>query len=197
MIAIIPSAGHNLSSVVFALQRLGVEPCITADPKQLFQATHVILPGVGAAGHGMSVLKSLNLLDVIPQLTQPVLGICLGMQLLFEYSEEDNAACLGIIPGKVKKFMPQMYFSLPHMGWNQLTQKITHGLFTDVQNSDFCYFVHSYYVPVTKYTLAVTNYIETFTSIVQHNNFLGMQFHPERSGAVGRKLLNNFLKMSV
>jgi glutamine amidotransferase len=197
MIAIIAGCGTNITSVQFALERLGAAAILTTDAAQIKSAERVILPGVGTAKHAMQQLRELNLLEVIRGLTQPVFGICLGMQLLYESSEEGgDVPCLGVVPNQVKAFPPLPGLIVPHMGWNQLQfpQKL-HPLLQGVSSSDYVYFVHSFAAPVDEYTIAVTDYGVPFTAMVQKDNFFGAQFHPERSGKVGRRILENFLNL--
>lgn len=189
MIAIIDSGVANISSVVFALNRLGFDATVTRDFRVIEQAEKVILPGVGAAQTAMKNLHELNLTQVIQNLKQPVLGICLGMQLLFESSTEGNVDCLRIIPGKIDKLKGKDLI-IPHMGWNTLN-------FTELNpefDNQYVYYVHSYCAPISEYTIASTIYGESFTAIVKKDNFWGMQFHPERSGSIGEKLLHHFVK---
>ncbi len=194
MIAIIEGCGANFASVQFALERLGKKSILTTDAKIIQAASHVILPGVGHAKYVMAELKKLALIDVIKGLTQPVLGICLGMQILHEHSEEGDVACLGIIPGVVKPLPKKTGFTLPHMGWNQLNiVDQNNRLVQGIENNNDVYFVHSYAVPVSQYTVAQTHHTSDFAAMVQHKNFYGAQFHPERSGLVGAKILENFL----
>jgi glutamine amidotransferase len=181
MLAIIDGCGSNISSIQFALQRLGVNSQLTRDRAAIQAADQVILPGVGHAQPAMQALQDYQLVDTIRSLNQPVLGICLGMQLLYERSAEGNVDCLGIIPGCVEKLPSEAI--LPHMGWNQINN----------QSSDYAYFVHSYAAPVNDYTLATCRYSDTFTAIVAKDNFIGMQFHPEKSAEFGEKLLRDFL----
>ncbi len=187
MIAVINSGVANISSVVFALNRLGFEATVTRDIKTIVSADKVILPGVGAAAVTMKNLHEFGLIPVIQQLTQPVLGVCLGMQLLFESSSEGDVDCLGIIPGKITK-MTGDDLIIPHMGWNTLN--FVHA--SPFENQ-YVYYVHSFYAEVSEYTVATTTYGKPFTAIVKKDNFQGMQFHPERSGDVGEKLLMNFI----
>ncbi len=190
MIAVIDSGIANISSVVFALNRLGFEATVTRDIKTIQNADHVILPGVGAAAVAMKNLHELGLIATIQQLTQPVLGICLGMQLLFESSSEGNVECLGIIPGKITK-LEGANLIIPHMGWNTLNFVKQSSPFENA----YVYFVHSFCAPVSEYTVATTSYGQIFTAIVKKDNFMGMQFHPERSGDIGEQLLKNFLEI--
>ncbi len=192
MIAIIEGCGNNVASLQFALERLGVDSQLTADPEVIKQASHVILPGVGHAQYAMQKLNACGLVEVIRNLKQPVLGICLGMQLLYEASAESDLPCLGIIPGKIQRLPQKLGYSIPHMGWNNLNITST----TSLANKSYVYFVHSYAAPITAHTVAVTHYTAAFTAMVHYRNFIGMQFHPERSGAAGEKLLMNFIRSS-
>jgi len=193
MIAVIDGCGANVTSVMFALQRLGCTPCLTTDHDMIREATQVILPGVGTAGYAMQQLEKNNLVSLIKSLTQPVLGICLGMQLLFEFSEEDDVDCMGIIPGQVKKINNAMI--VPHMGWNQLTKVNDDALLNGIDNGDYVYFVHSYVAPVNEFTLAVSEYPDPFAAIVKKDNFIAAQFHPEKSGITGETILRNFISL--
>lgn len=191
MIAIIRYGAGNTRSVQNALTRLGVESCITSDPAIIGRADKVILPGVGEAAFAMQSLVATGLDVLIPRLQQPVLGICLGMQLLCSASEEGNTRCLGIISTTVKKFPAG--FVVPHTGWNELAS--TRGsLFAGMTRPDV-YFVHSYYVPLCAYTIAEANYIHPFSAAIQKDNFYATQFHPEKSGNAGETILNNFLRL--
>lgn len=195
MIAVIDGIGSNINSILFSLQRLKVDAILTNNIPIINAATHVILPGVGHAGFGMQQLEQQNLIDTIKQLKQPVLGICLGMHLLYAHSEEGDTPCLGIIPQNIKKLpvtLPQI--TIPHMGWNQLHwNHSTHHLRMEINATDRVYFVHSYAAPVSNFTIASTQHGNFFSAIVQYKNFYAMQFHPEKSGDVGEKLLYNFL----
>lgn len=194
-LAIIDSGGANISSVMHALRRLGADPVFTADAETIRSAERVILPGVGAAGAAMSRLGELGLLECIRELKQPVLGICLGMQLLFENSEEDDASCLGIIPGTLKKMKPSTGVRVPHMGWNTTTTVRDDPLLTGLPQQPWFYFVHSYCAPIGDSTLATCNHGESFAAVVRQDNFRGAQFHPERSAHSGARLLANFLEI--
>ena len=177
------------------MKRLGVTPIITADPELLNKADKVIFPGVGEAFTTMEYLREHKLDQVILNLKQPVLGICLGMQLMCMRSEEGNADCLGIFPTEVKRFIPRKHEDkVPHMGWNTLTN-VKSGLFNERLENKFVYFVHSYYVPVNEYTAATTDYILPFSAALHKDNFYATQFHPEKSGSVGEVILKNFLKI--
>ena len=195
MIAIIDSGGANIASVQFALERLGAESVLTKDVKMIQSADKVLLPGVGAAPVAMQNLAEYELIDCIRGLTQPVMGICLGMQLLFAVSPEGNTPLLGIFDADCETFTPAQGRSVPHMGWNRLSKQQDHPLLAGVDKGAHVYFVHSYFVPVTAQTIAATNYGDDFTAIVAENNFMGCQFHPEKSGLVGAQILRNFLEM--
>jgi glutamine amidotransferase len=193
-LANIDSGGANKYSLLYALRRLGCEATLTRDAGSIRQAQRVILPGVGAAADAMQRLRRHGLVEVIRNLQQPLLGICLGMQLLFESSEEGPAECLGIIPGKAQRFCGKPRRSVPHMGWNQLQSLTTSPLLSGIHDGDYAYFVHSYLLPVGPHTIAVTDYDDAFTAAVGSGNFFGTQFHPERSGRLGSLLLQNFLE---
>lgn len=194
-VAIIKYNAGNIYSVDYALKRLGVEPVITDDPGLIRSAEKVIFPGVGEALSTMTYLKEHKLDVLIRDLKQPVLGICLGMQLMCRFSEEGDTPCLGIFDTDVKKFIPQKHEDkVPHMGWNKLIAP-KGKLFTAGQEGQFVYFVHSYYVPVNEHTIATTEYILPFSASLNKDNFYATQFHPEKSGDVGEVILNNFLKL--
>lgn len=195
-LAIIDSGGANINSVKHALRRLGTEPVFTADATTIRNADRVILPGVGAAGAAMSRLRELDLLDCIRELRQPVLGICLGMQLLFERSDEDAVACLGIIPGKLQKMQAADGLRVPHMGWNTTKAVRQDPLLNGLPEDPWFYFVHSYSAPTGESTLATCTHGKPFAAIVRQQNFYGAQFHPERSARYGARLLSNFLEIS-
>jgi len=194
-LAIIDSGGANIASLQFAVERLGVESTLTTDPSDLRAATHVILPGVGAAADCMARLRTAGLIDTIRSLTQPLLGICVGMQLLFESSEEGDVRCLGLLPGRVRRFPQRAGLPVPHMGWNQLEPVQSSPLLTDIAPGEHVYFVHSYSAPVSELTLARTSYGEPFSAVVRRDNVYGAQFHPERSARAGAVLLRNFLRL--
>ena len=193
-IAVVNSGGANIASVLHALGRLGAETHFTADAAEIRRAERVILPGVGAAGHAMEVLGRHGLVDVIRELRQPVLGICLGMQLLFESSAEDDANMLGLIPARLGRLPDRPGLRVPHMGWNALKVErddpLTAGL-----NGEWFYFVHSFAAPTGEWTVATATHGEPFSAVVRRGNFCGAQFHPERSAAAGARLLRNFLEM--
>lgn len=194
-VAIVKYNAGNIYSVDYALKRLGITPTITADPEILSKADKVIFPGVGEALTTMQHLREHKLDQLIGNLKQPVLGICLGMQLMCRHSEEGNADCLGIFDTEVKRFLPQKHEDkVPHMGWNSITQ-VSSALFDAELENRFVYFVHSYYVPLNDYTAATTNYILPFSASLHKENFYATQFHPEKSGSVGERILTNFLKI--
>jgi glutamine amidotransferase len=199
MIAVVDSGVANLTSVMAALERLGVPAEVTADVARIKNADRVILPGVGAAAPAMARLKAKNLVDTLRGLTQPVLGICLGMQILFTRSHEgkgEPVACLGVMPGDVKAMKASPDAPVPHMGWNQITPKqADHTLLRGIEPGSYVYFVHGYAAPVGDTTVATADYGGTFAAIVGHRNFFGCQFHPERSGEVGSKVIANFLSL--
>lgn len=192
-VVLIDSGGANIGSVQYALERLGVQARLTADAETIAKADRVILPGVGAAGAGMARLRELALVDVVRDLAQPLLGICLGMQLLFDSSEENETQCLGLIPGRIRKLAGGEGIRVPHMGWNGLQPLRDDPLLGGVRPDEQAYFVHSYAAPVTEDTLATATHGEEFAAIVRRRHCWGAQFHPERSAAVGAKLLQNFL----
>lgn len=195
-LAIIDSGGANIASLQFAIERLGIESQVTTDAQRLRAASHVILPGVGAAADCMERLRSASLVETIRSLRQPLLGVCVGMQLLFESSEEGDVSCLGLLPGRVRRFADRDGLPVPHMGWNQLEFARPSPLLDDVASGDYVYFVHSYCAPVTADTVATTTYGEPFAAIVRHGNVFGAQFHPERSAQAGALVLRNFLLVS-
>jgi glutamine amidotransferase len=194
-VAIIANGGANIASLQFALDRLGASSRLTADAGELRRAPRVILPGVGAAADAMGRLAALGLVDVIPSLTQPVLGICLGMQLLFDASEEGDTRCLGILPGRVARFPERAGLPVPHMGWNRVTPCAPTPLLRAADAEPYMYFVHSYAAPVGSWTVATTDYGGEFSALVSDRNFHGAQFHPERSSRAGQALLARFLEL--
>lgn len=194
MITIIKYNAGNVHSVVHALKRLGIDPVVTDDKELIRQADKVIFPGVGEAETTMKYLKERELDTLIKGLTQPVLGICLGMQLMCKHSEEGNVECLGIFDLPVKKFIPLNREKIPHMGWNQVWN-LKSELMEGISEGNHAYFVHSYYVPLCDEAIATTDYIEEFSSALHKNNFYATQFHPEKSGDVGTKILENFIKL--
>jgi glutamine amidotransferase len=193
-VAIVDYNAGNTRSVQFALERLGVEPILTRDPVVLSSVDKVIFPGVGAAGATMDYLKETGLDVIIKNLKQPVLGICLGMQLLCEFSEEGNVAGLGVFPQKVKRFVAEGSLKVPHMGWNTLSCEQV-PLMEGVEASSYVYFVHSYYAEMSPYTIASCTYGNPFSAALQKDNFYGTQFHPEKSGSIGAQILKNFIAL--
>ncbi|TEW55252.1 imidazole glycerol phosphate synthase subunit HisH [Psychromonas sp. RZ22] len=199
MIVIIDTGCANLSSVRFSIERLGYDVVVSKDPAILHQADKLFLPGVGTAKEAMANLIERNLVEEIKKLTQPVLGICLGMQMLAEGSEEGFAEqttinTLGLVDGFVEK-MDVAPLRSPHMGWNQITPKLDEALFKDIPSGSYFYFVHSYALPVNDNTIASCEYGTPFTAAVNKDNFYGVQFHPERSGKAGAQLIKNFLEL--
>lgn len=192
-VVIIENGGANTASLLYALERLGCPAQLTADPDEVRSASHVILPGVGTASDAMRRLRSRELDRVIPALTQPVLGICLGMQLLFAHSDEGATACLGIFSDDVRRLMPARGRPVPHMGWNQLEALRPDALIEGLEPTDYVYFVHSYAAPVGAATVASVEYGARLSAVVRERNFWGVQFHPERSGRAGARILQNFL----
>ena len=192
-IAVINSGGANLGSVVHALNRLGANSVLTRDPDEIRSAERVILPGVGAAAWAMNALREAGLVEVIRGLTQPVLGICLGLQLMFERSEEGDAECLGLIPGTVGKLEVRTDQRLPHMGWNQLNWTVPDDpLAQGLDGDEWFYFVHSFAAPVAD-AVAISEHGQNFAAVVRRGNFAACQFHPEKSAAAGARILANFL----
>jgi glutamine amidotransferase len=194
MIAIIDYKAGNIASVSNALQRLDVDYKVTHKLDELEAADAVIFPGVGHAESAMQALQEDKLDDWLRLTQKPVLGICLGMQLLYESSEEGDSKGLGIIPGRLKKFDPTDE-KVPHMGWNTFEKVRQHPILDGIDDSQYFYYVHSYYAPVNKFTVAQGDYITPFTAVVARDNYVGVQFHPEKSGRIGHMLLQNFLKM--
>jgi imidazole glycerol-phosphate synthase subunit HisH len=190
-IAVIKYNAGNIRSVAFALERLHIDFAITDNPEEITAADKVIFPGVGEASSTMNYLIDKKLDQVIVNLKQPVLGICLGMQLLCKHSDENNTPCLGVFDETVRLFKPIHKEKVPHMGWNSLT--LTKGWLDASVDDQFVYFVHSYYVPVNKQTSAITEYIQPFSSAMKKDNFYAVQFHPEKSAGTGEKILQSFL----
>jgi imidazole glycerol-phosphate synthase subunit HisH len=190
---VIVASGANIASLQFALERLDATASVSADAAAIRAASHVILPGVGAAAEAMARLRQCGLDAVVPGLQQPVLGICLGMQLLHETSQEGEVDCLGIIPGRSVRLAPCAGRPVPHMGWNTLDIRRPCALLEGLADGDYAYFVHSYALDVGAATVASTHYGAPFSACVQWRNFYGAQFHPERSAAVGARVLQNFL----
>ena len=194
-VVIIDSGGANLASLRFALDRLGARSRISADPTVVAAAPRVILPGVGAAADAMERLRSADLVDCIRTLQQPLLGICLGMQLLFAHSEEGDTIGLGLLAGRVRLIPTAAGRPVPHMGWNTCLQQRDDALLAGIGAEDYFYFVHSYAAPVAAYTSATAEYGAAMSAVVQRDNFHGVQFHPERSSSAGARVLRNFLAL--
>ncbi|MEA3108560.1 MAG: imidazole glycerol-phosphate synthase subunit HisH [Gammaproteobacteria bacterium] len=195
-VVIVANGGANIASLQFALERLNVPSMVSGDPEIIGAASHVILPGVGAAANAMARLRRDRLDDVIPKLRQPVLGICLGMQLLYESSDEGDTRCLGIIPGRATRFTEAQGRPVPHIGWNTVEIRRDSPLLAGIGGDEYAYFVHSYALPVTDATVASTQYGSSFSACVEWGNFFGAQFHPERSATVGARVLRNFLAIA-
>jgi glutamine amidotransferase len=191
-VVLLDAGGANIGSVRGALGRLGVEAPVTADARAIRAATHVILPGVGSAATAMRRLRENGLDRIIPTLTQPLLGICLGMQLLYEHSDEGDTPCLGLIPGRVRRLAPAPGVRVPHMGWNRVAVRKSVPL-VDGLDGQWLYFVHGYAAPPGPHVLASANHGDDFAAVVARDHVMGAQFHPERSAAAGRRLLANFL----
>lgn len=196
-LAIINYNAGNTQSVIYALERLGIQPLLTDDPEELKSADRILLPGVGEASSAMNSLKSRGLDKVIGELKQPFLGICVGMQLMCSHSEENNTPCLNIFSEKVLAFnnYRKPEFKIPHMGWNQLEQ-LKSPLFKGVLEGTYAYFAHSYYVEDSPFAIVHTDYIQKFASGLQKDNFYAVQFHPEKSGELGVQLFKNFLEIN-
>ena len=195
-VAIVKYNAGNIYSVVNSLRRLGVEPLLTDNAEQISSADRVLFPGQGEARVAMTYLKEHNLDAVIKNLKQPVLGICIGQQLLCRHSEENDTDCLGIFDADVLKFRPERHEDkVPAMGWNDL-YNFKSPLFRNIEKNDsYVYFVHSYYVPVCEYTIAEADYIQPYSAAIDKGNFYATQFHPEKSGAVGAQIIKNFLEI--
>lgn len=194
-VAIIKYNAGNIYSVVNALRRLGVEPIVTDDAEQIKAADHVLFPGQGEASSTMAYLKERNLDKLIRDLKQPVLGICIGQQLLCRHSEEGDTQCIGIFDADVKRFCPQRHEDkVPAMGWNNITD-LQSPLFKGLHEGEFVYFVHSFYVPVCQFTAAKACYINPYSAALHKDNFYTAQFHPEKSGAAGEEIIRNFLEI--
>ncbi|QCI17515.1 imidazole glycerol phosphate synthase subunit HisH [Buchnera aphidicola (Acyrthosiphon lactucae)] len=194
-IVIVDTGSANLTSIRVAIKKLGYHSIITSEPSIISKSKKIFLPGVGTASSVMNLLYKKNIIDVIQKSKQTILGICLGMQLFCDFSEECNGVkTIGIIKSSVLR-LKNNNLPLPHIGWNQITFHKTHPLFKKIPNNSRFYFVHSYIVPINKYTLSKTNYGIDFSSVIQKNNFFGVQFHPEKSGKIGSQLLKNFLEI--
>ena len=194
-IAIIKYNAGNIRSVLYALERIGHAAIVTDNETEIRNADKVIFPGVGEASTAMNYLKERNLDKLIPSLTQPVLGICLGMQLMCKYSEENDTNCLGIFNEMVQKFQPKKGgLKVPQIGWNNIYDLKT-VLFKNVTEDSYCYFVHGYYAAQGDHTIATTNYVESYSSALYKDNFYGVQFHPEKSSMAGEQILKNFIEL--
>jgi imidazole glycerol-phosphate synthase subunit HisH len=193
-VAVIDYEAGNVQSVLYALQRLGITATVTDDAALLQSADKVIFPGVGHAGAAMQSLRQKGLHTVIKSLQQPVLGICVGMQLLCRHSEEEDTEGLGIIDAAVKKFVPIEQLKVPQMGWNTI-ETLRGPLFAGIPNETYAYYVHSYYVELGNHTIAITKYGVPYSAAVQQGNFYGVQFHTEKSAAAGQQILQNFLNI--
>mgnify|MGYP003110220847 FL=1 len=196
-IAVIKYNSGNVQSVLYALERLGANAELTDDPEKILKADKVIFPGQGEASTAMTYLKARKLDQLIREIKQPFLGVCLGLQLLCEHSEENNTDCLGIFPVKVKRFIPEnsQEFKVPHVGWNELENLADNPLLKNLPDTQFLYYVHSYYAELSEATIATTHYIHDFTAILHRDNYWAIQAHPEKSSTVGEKLLSNFLSI--
>ena len=190
-VAIINSGGANLGSVQRAVDKIGYKAIITKEIKDISDSTHVIIPGVGSAHNVMRSLKKTNLIQTIKSLSQPVLGICIGMQILFEFSDEGKVDCLGLIPGSVERFKKLDHLKVPQMGWNKVSFNNSLSEF-----DNYYYFANSYFNPINQFTIAQSQYGVSFTAAIKYKNFIGCQFHPEKSSLAGSKFLNNFLQSS-
>lgn len=197
-LVIIKYNAGNIQSVLYALERIGVEAIVTDDESLIRSADKVIFPGVGEASTAMNYLKERGLDIIIKSLTQPVLGICLGMQLMCAYSEENDTVCLGIFDEQVKKFNPDMKeqaeLKVPQIGWNNIFDLKT-ALFKGLKENSYCYFVHGYYAAKGEHTIATTDYVLPYSAALHRNNFYGVQFHPEKSASVGEQILKNFIQL--
>ncbi|MDE6769975.1 MAG: imidazole glycerol phosphate synthase subunit HisH [Muribaculaceae bacterium] len=194
MIAVIDYNMGNICSLGNALQRLGAEWQLTSDHNEIRKASHVILPGVGNAAEAMENLRRLQLPEVIWRLRRPVLGICVGMQVMCRHSEEGDAECMGIFDAKVRRFKEMPGVKVPHMGWSRIAN-LDSKLFKDIPRGSYVYFVHSYYAPLCPDTIATARHPEMFSAALKYENFYGCQFHPEKSGDVGEKILSNFINL--
>ena len=193
--AIIKYNAGNIQSVLYALERIGVAAQVTDDPEEIQKADKVIFPGVGEASTAMQYLKERKLDQLIKHLHQPVLGICLGMQLMCRYSAENNTPCLGIFEEEVKKFDVQHTgLKVPQIGWNTI-YNLKSMLFTGLEENSYCYFVHGYYAALGEHSISTTDYIQPYASALHRDNFYGVQFHPEKSAGVGEKILRNFIEL--
>lgn len=194
-VAVVKYNAGNIFSVMSALQRLGIDATLTDDKEVLRGADKIVFPGQGEAGNTMAYLHQHGLAQLIKDLKQPLLGICIGMQLMCAHSEEGDTPCLGIFDAPVVKFRPEPNFEkIPHMGWNSI-REVKSPIFDPSLENEYVYFVHSYYVPLTEHTVATTDYVQPFSAALQKDNFYATQFHPEKSGSVGERILTNFLNL--
>lgn len=196
-VVLVDAGGSNIGSVRYALQRLGVDAELTGDSATIRNADRVILPGVGAAAVCMTRLRELDLVDTLRTLDKPLLGVCVGVQLLFAHSQEDDTPCLGLLPGRVRKLPAAPGIRVPHMGWNTLRRTRDASLLDGIADGDHAYFVHSYAAAVDDDCLCSSEHGQRFAAVVQRGNVAGAQFHPERSGAVGARLLKNFIEYGL
>ncbi|WP_454831387.1 imidazole glycerol phosphate synthase subunit HisH [Pseudoxanthomonas wuyuanensis] len=196
-VALVDAGGANIGSVRYALQRLGIDAELTADADAIRAADRVILPGVSTAAQVMARLRASGLVDTLRTLQQPLLGVCVGMQLLFEHSEEDDTACLGLLPGRVTRLPDSAGVRVPHMGWNTLAPQRESSLTRGIGQGEYAYFVHSYAAPVTADCLMASEHGVAFAAVVQRGHVAGAQFHPERSAAVGARLIQNFIETGL
>lgn len=196
-IAVIKYNSGNVQSMLYALERLGANATLTDDPEVIRAADKVIFPGQGEASSAMRYLKERKLDQLISDIKQPFLGVCLGLQLLCEHTEENDTECLGIFPVKVKRFVPEnsQEFKVPHVGWNELEDLSDNPLLKDLPDNPFVYYVHSFYAELSEHSIAQTHYIHDFSAILHRDNYYAVQAHPEKSGLVGEKLLSNFLSI--
>ena len=195
-VAVVPGGGENVNCVLFALERIGVRPLLTLDPKVVAAAQRVILMGVGAAAPGMAKLREHGLVDCLRGLQQPVLGICVGMQLLFERSAEGDVPCLGMLPGRIEALPTGGDLTVPHMGWNQIELlKSDQPLLEGIKSGDWAFYANSFYAPLTDACMARSDYGVPISAVVQRGNVYGCQFHPEKSRQTGRRILENFLRL--
>jgi len=193
-IVIIKYNAGNIQSVLFALERIGIEAMVTDNHEEILAADKVIFPGVGEASSAMNSLKEANLDQLIKKLQQPVLGICVGMQLLCKYSEENDTPCLGVFEEPVQKFVSVNGLKVPQIGWNTISG-LKSPLMKGIPENSYCYFVHSYYVPLTAHAIATTDYIQPYAAAIHTNNFYGVQFHAEKSAKAGEQILKNFIEL--
>ena len=196
-VAIIDSGGANIASLLYAFERLQTNALLTSDADVIRSAQRVLLPGVGAAKDAMRRLTDTGLVDVVRELKQPVLGICLGMQLLCDGSEEEDVECLGVIPGTVQKLAATTDSPVPNMGWCSTSFTSGHPVLDGIENESYFYYLHSYALPVSGNTLATATHSDEFSAIIGHENFVAAQFHPERSSAAGAQLLRNFVGLGT